>query len=50
MSLSEEERRAIVLYRIEKAKASLDDIHKVFYGELLPIGCIMRCIMQRRHY
>lgn len=30
MSLSEEERRAIVLYRIEKAKASLDDINKVF--------------------
>lgn len=30
MSLSEEERRAIVLYRIEKSKAALDDIHKVF--------------------
>lgn len=29
MSLSDEERHAIVLYRIEKANAALDDIRKV---------------------
>ena len=34
MSLSEEERRAIVLYRIEKAKAALDDIRKILPLEM----------------
>ena len=28
MSLSDEERHAIVLYRIEKAHAAMDDSHK----------------------
>ena len=30
MSLSDEERRAIVLYRVEKARKAIEDIHKVF--------------------
>lgn len=31
MSLTEEERLAIVLYRIEKAQKALDDIHRWNY-------------------
>ena len=34
MSLSDEERRAIVLYRIEKENAALDDIRKVLPLEM----------------
>ena len=30
MSLSDEERRAIVQYRVEKARKAIEDIHKVF--------------------
>ena len=37
MSLTEEERQAIVYYRIEKAQKSLDDIHKVYPLELWSI-------------
>lgn len=37
MSLSDEERHAIVLYRIEKANAALDDIRKVLPLELWSI-------------
>lgn len=37
MSLTEEERRAIVLYRIEKANKALDDIHKVLPLEVWSI-------------
>lgn len=37
MSLTDEERRAIVLYRIEKARAAMDDIHKVLPLELWSI-------------
>ena len=37
MSLSDEERRAIVLYRIEKATAALDDIRKVLPLEMWSI-------------
>lgn len=37
MSLSDEERRAIVLYRIEKAKAALDDIRKILPLEMWSI-------------
>lgn len=37
MSLSDEERRAIVLYRIEKANAALDDIQKILPLEMWSI-------------
>ena len=37
MSLTDEERRAIVLYRIEKAHAAMDDIRKVMPLELWSI-------------
>lgn len=37
MSLSDEERSAIVLYRIEKAQNALDDIHKVLPLEVWSI-------------
>lgn len=37
MSLTEEERLAIVFYRIEKAQKALDDIHKVLPLELWSI-------------
>lgn len=37
MSLSESERRAIVSYRIEKARAAMDDIHKILPLEMWSI-------------
>lgn len=37
MSLSDEERRAIVLYRIEKAQTALADIHKILPLEMWSI-------------
>ncbi len=43
MSLSDEERRAIVMYRIEKAQTALADIHKI-----LPLG--MWSIIANRLY
>lgn len=43
MSLTDEERRAIVMYRIEKAQAALSDIHAI-----LPMG--MWSIIANRMY
>ena len=37
MSLSDEERRAIVLYRIEKTQTALADIHKILTLEMWSI-------------
>ena len=44
MSLSDEERRAIVLYRIEKAQMAIADIHK-----LIPL-CMWSVIANRLYY
>ena len=44
MSLTEEERQAIVFYRLEKAKQSMEDIHKV-----LPLG-VWSIIANRMYY
>ena len=63
MSLTEEERQAIVFYRLEKARQSLDETWKVYplevwsiianswrYGVSLPIECILHCIQQGCDY
>lgn len=53
MSLTDEERRAIVLYRIEKAQNALNDINKILPLEVwatIANKYNMQSIMPPRHF